>query len=325
METTKRDTFSTGLARPSAPVRMMAAAIALGTPKLDDLDAGQLETVARAVVARRLTDDLGRKADLAGIDYAAERGTYLAQARSTHTAIAYAAALDRLDAWTARKALEVLELTPRTADDYAYALVAEGRAPASVRRDIAAASAFFTWLERRHDSIRNPFRGTRARPTKKTAKALEVPTEDELTAILAALPGPARAAAVVMASRGLRVGALPTLTIRAGRFIATSKGKEIAGEIPAEALAAIKAASLDTHKPFDGAEERKIGDAFRYATKKLAQAGTIRAAYSVHDLRHAYAVRQYRATKDIYLVSRLLAHASIQVTETYLRSLGEID
>jgi hypothetical protein len=41
-----------------------------------------------------------------------------------------------------------------------------------------------------------------------------------------------------MPYRGLRVGILLSLVIRAGRFPARSKGKDIAGELPPEALAA---------------------------------------------------------------------------------------
>jgi hypothetical protein len=40
------------------------------------------------------------------------------------------------------------------------------------------------------------------------------------------------------------LGALPSLVLRAGRFTARSKGKEISGAMPHEALEAIKAAGL---------------------------------------------------------------------------------
>jgi integrase/recombinase XerD len=42
----------------------------------------------------------------------------------------------------------------------------------------------------------------------------------------------------------------------------------------------------------------------------------------VHDLRHAFAVRLYQATKDVYQVEKALGHANVAVTETYLKSLG---
>jgi len=154
--------------------------------------------------------------------------------RSPHTHKACASALNRLVTWAAVRGLAVLEMKPRDADDYAYALVAEGRAAASVRRDLAAASSFFTWLERRHDSIRNPFRGTKARPQARPRKAVTVPNASELAAILAELLERPRAAAAVLAARGLRVGALPGLSIQGGRFTTRCKGKDLSGELPPE-------------------------------------------------------------------------------------------
>ena len=125
-----------------------------------------------------------------------------------------------------------------------------------------------------------------------------------------------------MSSTGLRVGALPSLTINGARFRCTTKGKEQAGAIPNHARKEIEKAGLSLRAPFEAKDERAIGDAFRYLTKKLHEAGKLEAAYSVHDLRHAFAVKLYIETKDIYQVSKALGHASVSVTERYLRSLS---
>ncbi len=42
----------------------------------------------------------------------------------------------------------------------------------------------------------------------------------------------------------------------------------------------------------------------------------------MHDLRHAFAVKLYGESRDIYRVSKALHHASVAVTESYLRSIG---
>ena len=316
---------SSNLSPAGARVRAMAAKVA--GVRAEDLDDERLEAAGSRAVEHRIVRQLDRLADLAGIDFAEELETFLVQAgaRSANTKRAYRSALARFEGWADKKGINALELTPRTADDFALALATEGRAAASVRRDIAAASALFAFLERRYDTVRNPFRGTRARPAKKASKELQIPDEAEIAAILIALPEPFRAAAVVMACRGLRVGALPTLTLRAGRFTAESKGKTISGEIPTEAVAAIKAAGLESRQPFAGLSADAIAHGIGYHIAKLAEAGTIHAIYSAHDFRHAFAVREYRKDKDLYRVSRLLGHASIQVTETYLKGLGEVD
>lgn len=309
-------------------VEKLAQHIAKEIPSLHQLAPEDLEALARVVVGQRLVRDLDRKVDLAGIDYKAEKATFLEQAgrvKSPNTRRAYASALDRLDAFAARRGVAVLAMKARDADDFAYALAAEGRAPASVNRDIAAASSFFSFIERRFEAIRNPFRGTKARPQKKAMKAAAYPTEKEAMTILAALPPLERAAAGVLLFRGLRVGALPSLTIRGDRFTAWSKGKDLAGKLPSEAFILLRAGSLDARRPFAETSETKLADAIRKRTAKLAATGAIGAAYSAHDFRHLFAVTEYRKDRDIYRVSKLLGHASIQVTETYLRGLGEVD
>lgn len=302
----------------AAAVQDLARRIAFQAPALADLTPEQLEQVARAVVLGKLTEDLKKQATLARIDYPAERKTFLDQAgkvKSPHTARAYASALDRLEAWGNKAGVSILEMKAREADDFAYSLQTEGRAAASIRRDLAAASSFFTFLERRYDEIRNPFRGSKARPEKRAKKETEVPTAGELKKILGTLDPALKAAALCMAARGLRVGALPSLTIREGRFTARSKGKDISGELPREVLEALEAAGLDSRRPFACYSETKIADRFRY------YAGKAGFPFSVHDLRHYYAVKEYQKDRDLYRLKTLLGHASVQVTENYLKSL----
>ncbi|HUW39419.1 MAG TPA: site-specific integrase [Rectinemataceae bacterium] len=306
----------------------MAHRIAREAPSLSRLAPEELEAIVRAAVGQRLVRDLDRKVDLAGIDYKAEKETFLGQAgrtKSPNTRRAYASALIRLEGFAARRVLPVLAMKAKDADDFAYALAAEGRAPASVNRDIAAGSSFFSFIERRFEVIRNPFRGTKARLEKKAKKGAAYPSEKEAMAILATLPPLVRAAATVMLFRGLRVGALPSLTIRGERFTARSKGKDISGDLPAEVFIVLRAGTIDARRPFAETTETKLADAIRKRTARLAEFGTIKAAYSAHDFRHLYAVTEYRRDRDIYRVSKLLGHASIQVTETYLRGLGEVD
>ncbi len=310
-------------------VEDLARRIAREVPNLADLAPDQLEKLAHAVIGQRLARDLDKRADLAGIDYQAEKETFLetaGRARSPNTRKAYDSALARLEDFAGRRGVAVLAMRAKDADDYAYGLAAEGRASSSVRLDLAAASSFFTFLERRSDGrVSNPFRGTKARPTARARRAAAYPSKKEAALILAALEPTDRAAASIMLFRGLRVGALPSLTIRADRFAARSKGKDISGKLPEEALAAIRSAGLDSHAPFAQTTETRLADALRRKTKRLAAAGKIGAPYSAHDLRHFYAVKEYRRDKDIYRVSKLLGHASIQVTELYLRGLGEVD
>jgi site-specific recombinase XerD len=273
-------------------------------------------------------------ADMAGIDYAAERETFLQNAGRTdseQTRASYRRALDRLETWASREKIKVLSLTPAQADNFIYSL--RGRAPASIRLDVSACSSFFAWLERRHAGINNPFRGTRARPAKNSARKTEIPEAADVALIIQSMPPEVAAAAAIMAYRGLRAGALPSLSITGGNYTTHTKGQDKAGKMPTAVIDTIKKAGLPLRAPFaemlksDNPDQaaNTLEKRITYYTRKLHKAGKIPAAYSAHDLRHFYAVTEYRKDKDIHRVSRLLGHASIQVTDTYLKGLGEIE
>lgn len=314
-----------GALAPEDRVRAVARRIAREAPTLGDLDAEALEKLARAVVVESLKDTLKEKANLAKIDYPEERRTF--EVRSSRTGSkatrrTYSAAIDRLETWCARRGTSVLELTPAAADDWVEAMKAEGASSATVRVRAAAVSSFFTWLERRHEQVANPLRGSKARPKVKARRTLAIPTAEEVTAIEEAADPMLRAAVSVMSTLGLRVGALPGLSVNGTRYTSTSKGREISGTVTPEIRKAIEHAGLSLRAPFETLAAGSIAERFRRVVGKVHADGKVRAKYSVHDLRHAVAVRLYTQSRDIYAVKQALGHASVTVTETYLRSIG---
>jgi hypothetical protein len=124
-----------------------------------------LDTAQKMIVA----------ANIAGIDYEKEKAVFLDNAgQSGHTRRGYRNAIVRLDVWAARHNINPLELSPAQTDDFIYSLRNEksektGKeiSPATVRISVAAVSSFYTFLHRRHASIDNPFRGSKARPKEK--------------------------------------------------------------------------------------------------------------------------------------------------------------
>lgn len=88
-----------------------------------------------------------------------------------------------------------------------------------------------------------------------------------------ALEATLAAAVSVMAFRGLRCGALSSLTAWGGRFTATSKGKDIAGELPPAALAAIEGAGLSLKQPFAGTVTNNLEKNIEYYIKKCVRRG----------------------------------------------------
>ena len=321
---------------PAASPAEMAMRIKQEAPTLASLTPEQLELVACLVVAKRLTAELNTAVDLAGVDWQAERETFLDYTRSVHTRRAYEASLERLEAWASLKGINPLELDSASADRFIHYMKAKGRAPQSIRRDIAAVSAFYTFLERSTDGkIKNPVRGTKQRPPKENKKDTVTPSTADYETILAGLPPVERAVVITMGSRGLRAGALPTLELKAGKYHGKSKGKTLAENnaagitLPPEALDAIKAAGLDIKKPFAWETKHKTANSanaiegrVNYYIDKLYREGKIAARYSCHDFRHYFAVQEYKANKDIFRLSKLLNHAGIQITQAYLKSLG---
>ena len=308
----------------AALVKAVARRIAREAPSLEEVNAEGLEKLAKAVVVETLKDDLKARAKLEKIDYQGERQTFLSRVHSAHTRRAYTMALDRLEAWCKRQDITPLGLTPALADDW-IETEKGGGSPATTRLRVSGCSAFFTWLERRHTEVRNPFRGTRSRPAMKATRVLAVPSEDEVNAILEeakAKDAATWSAILIMARLGLRVGALPGMSITADRYTTTSKGKEVRGEIGEELRHAVIRAGLPLRAPFGELSAPAIAERVREITEKMHGEGKLKAAYSAHDLRHAFAVRLYREIHDVYAVRVALGHANVSVTEKYLRSLG---
>jgi site-specific recombinase XerD len=314
-------------ASPAASPAEMAVRIKQEAPTLADLAPDQLEMIARLVMTQRLTAEMNTAVNLAGIDWQKEKAVFLDNAghgQSTHTRRGYSNALSKLEAWAAGQGINPLELTPAQADDFIYSLKASGAASATVRLTTASASSFYTFLHRRHKEIENPFRGSKARPKEKAVRPLVIPSALEVETIIRELPPIWAAAVSLMAGLGLRCGALPELAIKGERFTSNSKGKDIAGNIPVEITERVKAASLPLREPFVDRTANSIELAIAYHIKKLFLEGKIGAAYSAHDFRHHFAVIHYRKYRDIYALQRALNHASIAITERYLRGIGEL-
>jgi integrase len=330
----------------------MARLLCEKSPTLADLSPEQLKAVAQIVMTQDLVEKLRLKKNLAGIDWQEERARFLGDARSPATRRAYSAALDRLESWAKRRQIDLLILNASQADQFIRDLkaghipmqvhsrgkngrprgrhpLAEGTSPAAASSlcDISAVSAFYSWLERYHDIIRNPFRGTRVRPPNENKKETVIPTEADYEAIIAGVPVMEQAIIKTLALRGLRAGALNTLKRSGVRYYGVSKGKNLTEgttegiTLPQEVLQALKQAGLDIKKPFAGFATDALEKRVYYWTRKLYRRGVIRAAYSCQDFRHFFAVREYTRDKDIFRVSKLLNHADVATTQKYLRSL----
>lgn len=289
-------------------------------------------------------------AELAG-QYADWKDLFLTSRKSDQTRRAYARAISVFESFCRQEGIEPTALKYADAVKFTQSAAltqkegnAGQRAPESIRRDIAAISAFYTELYKLSESrIVNPFVRIGHKPQRQKTHIKDVPTGPELEAILNNTDGMTRAAIYAMARRGFRIGALKGLHLqtRNGKttFETVTKGKAQSGTLEADIVEAIAAAGLPKIEPFAGIGTATLTMRIERALDGLAQRGIIPgeektliingkpqartcSKFSCHSFRHCYAVTEYGKDKDIEHLRKLLNHANIGTTQVYLQSLG---
>jgi len=283
-----------------------------GIPSVSDLSPDAKKAIFRETVKRRLVREMDRQIDAATADVGELIGDFLRTRKSDHTRRRYRRALDVWLTWCDGAGVHPILASAREADLFSAQI---GGAPASANNTISAVSSWYSTLLKWGKISRTPFVKISRRT--ETAPAHSVPSEKEVRAILT--DSASSPAIIAMAYRGFRVGALRGLRVSGSRFQTVSKGKSWTGELPPVVLRAIRGLG---DRPFAPVPASTIQAAFKRITARLAAEGKIEHAYSVHDLRHFYATREYKKDHDLVRVSRLLNHGDVKVTTKYLHDLG---
>lgn len=259
------------------------------------------------------------------IDYETEKENFFKQCsktKSNHTKRQYKNGLNKLEEYCRMNNKNILFIKAREADDFITEVNSSELSNLSIRALVSSCSSFFSFLERRYPFIKNPFRGTKTRPPVKNKKRLEVPTKKEIELIIKDICDPLVKTAVIFIQEcGVRVGALSKLEIKNNKYYSYSKGKEISWKVTDKAIKELKKNKLDIETPFKNKSSEVIRNIFYRSSKRLYEQGKIKASYSIHDIRHYFAVKLYKQTKDIELIRQALNHSSIAITGLYLRSL----
>lgn len=215
-------------------------------------------------------------------------------------------ALDKFIAYIDQMNIHVLDIKAAEVDQFINYLNDSSYNNNSKRVHISYISSFYSSLVRWNKIPHNYFKGCRL-PKKTESESLDVPNEAEVKAILELANDKYKTIFEFIITTGCRVGFLPTMKIgQKGYIKGTSKGKEIDYTIDPELATRL----------------RKIG---KLPSKRAIQKYMSRIThFTPHSLRHYFAVKDYSEHKDIYRLSRLLKHASYQVTETYLKSIKVI-
>lgn len=295
--------------------------IADSIPALADLSEKQLKEVASWYLKKKLTDDMESLVKASSIDLDLSRTQFLALFDSSHTKKSYLDSLKRYESFYKKKNKDYLSMTPALADEWILTERQGNRASASIRKDVASVSSFYTFLERQHN-IKNIFRGTKARPKNKSKKELQIPDEKDFEIVVNNVPGELSIIVQLMAKLGLRAGAFESLSLYGKTITTITKSKEFKWSVSDEIIKIFNENNLSRKQPFAKWKAYKIENLLRYYTEKLYKQGQIKAIYSAHDFRHFFAVNEYTENKDIFRLSKLLNHSSIQTTQLYLRSLN---
>ena len=302
---------------PSISAKLRAAEF-----RIEALSNEDRKFLEEAVLLDSAKADLAARVAISRVDPKKEAAEYLSSfSDRPQTARTYRAALETLLTWCDTNRISPLSMNRHLAAEYISFIAKSGVSGATASKQIWAASSFLSWECRRHGWFRNPFLRNWEKPPIEPVRLLRIPTDPEILRILEACAPIDAAAVAVLAYRGLRAGALSSLTIRSGRFRAKSKGRPISGEISSEVLGWITRAGLDLAAPFMGLSGPIVSHRLADQLAKLFRHGVIDAAYSAHDLRHAFAVREYRRDPDINRVRDLLGHSSVRTTQRYLRAL----
>lgn len=259
------------------------------------------------------------------IDYETEKENFFKQCsktKSNHTKRQYKNGLNKLEEYCRMNNKNILFIKAREADDFITEVNSSELSNLSIRALVSSCSSFFSFLERRYPFIKNPFRGTKTRPPVKNKKRLEVPTKKEIELIIKDISDPLVKTAVIFIQEcGVRVGALSKLEIKNNKYYSYSKGKEISWKVTDKAIKELKKNNLSFDAPFKNKSSEVIRNVFYRSSKRLYEQGKIKAAYSIHDIRHYFAVTLYKQTRDIELIRKALNHSNIAITGLYLRSL----
>ncbi|MDA0011234.1 tyrosine-type recombinase/integrase [Brachyspira hyodysenteriae] len=259
------------------------------------------------------------------IDYETEKENFFKQCsktKSNHTKRQYRNGLNKLEEYCSMNNKNILFIKAREADDFITEVNSSELSNLSIRALVSSCSSFFSFLERRYPFMKNPFRGTKTRPPVKNKKRLEVPTKKEIELIIKDISDPLIKVAIIFIMEcGVRVGALPKLEIRNNKYYSYSKGKEISWKVTDKVIKLLKQNNLSFNNPFKNKSSEVIRNIFYRSSKRLYNQGKIKAAYSIHDIRHYFAVTLYKQTKDIELIRQALNHSSIAITGIYLKSL----
>jgi len=258
---------------------------------------------------------------VSSVPFESEMNQWLAIQHSDKTRQNYLSTMNKwLRFLTARGISTYLLATKSDATAWISSMMREGLSSGAIANGKWNMSSFYTYLRTTYPFIENIFYGVRL-PKRSNVKPTHLPSDEDITVILNSITDPKfRAVITLMATYGYRIGfGKDAIFTEDNRLIFTSKGKEYTRSITDEERNLLLQSEFKPGIPFN-CGGNTFSQRFIRLTDKLNKEGKLPFKYHAHELRHYYAVKTYKTTKDIHLTCALLGHSSVTITERYLRA-----
>lgn len=271
-----------------------------------------LEKLSKMIVVEDCKDALRRAKNIAEFDLPFLMDKWLHD-KSKHTVRMYSKYIKDFQEHTSK---HLLDITAEDVDSYVN-ILQDTSSVSKARGAIRALSSLYSTLVRWGKVSGNPFAGVKIKDHENKIKVLI--KNEEIEAIEKYFQGSSSTsyqkmllAIKLMKTYGMRVGFFnENLTYNDGVLRSWNKGKWVSIEDTKNVVA-------NNLEVLYTLRDSAIQSGWKRAAKVLG------INKSPHDLRHYFACTEFDKDGNIYRVSQLLRHSSVQVTEVYLRGWGRI-
>jgi integrase len=231
------------------------------------------------------------------------------------------------------------DITSKSISDY-ITLRRREVSNATLRRDLSALSRLLSACNAWGWMTSNPAKAFDRSLLREQPKALVIPTDAELDAVLDACSRPMAKIIRLLAETGMREMEAVNLECSAVDFelrqitllhTKTGRPRTLKWLTPGGDAGAVLAEHRSEHRFMfvsrDGRPYGQFATSFGKVMSRLIpymeKTGQPFRRFRVHDLRHRFAIRWLKSGGDIYRLSRHLGHTSVLTTERYLRYLTD--
>ena len=297
--------------------------------------------VMQYTLLTRRAEKINKEANIQSINISVVIRRYIKSLESNSTKESYERGIAKFIAYANDRGKDLLHCEKQDAEDYRNYIKNFNESNSTKRIRIVSMKSFYNYLCDHYPFMTNIFNGIK---TFRMVNLKEVHIPDSKTeinrirkGILDCMINKSRfmrstqlvAIIDIICKYGFRVGAFNRMEVNKNRtFNTITKCRPFKGTFDKATFNLIcrEFGSINSVKmPFIHLESKNLSSLFKYHTNRLYRENIIKYAYSLHDLRHWFAITFYRNTNDIVRTSKALGHANLQVTGVYFKQYFDID